>query len=124
MKRIGYIVILIALGHTLVGLIFYSQPLKDVLQAGIFNTINSPNRAAAFWFFMFGAMLAVYGAITQWLLDSVGALPRFWGWSLFALCLIGAIFVPMSGFWLGLLAAIAMIRWSAKDVSQTAILAR
>ena len=91
MKRIGYVLIAIALGHTLVGLAFYSQPLTDVLQAGLFNSINSATRAAAFWFFVFGAMLAVYGVMTQWLLNTVGYLPRFWGWSLLAVCVEGGL---------------------------------
>jgi hypothetical protein len=125
MKRIGYVLILIALGHTIVGLIFHAQSLTDVFQAGIFNTINTPARAAAFWFFVFGAMLAAFGGMTQWLLDTVGTLPRFWGWSLLAVCVAGVIFVPVSGFWLGLPPAIALIRQSgAKEGTRQAVLAR
>jgi hypothetical protein len=125
MKRIGYVLIAIAVLHTIVGLILFSQPLNDVFQAGIFNSINTPTRAAAFWFFVFGAMLAAFGGMTQWLLNTIGTLPRFWGWSLLAVCLAGVIFVPVSGFWLGLLPAVAMIRQSGTPAeTQQAVLAR
>lgn len=112
MKRAGYMIIVIAVLHTIIGLIFYSTHLTEVFQSGIFNSINTAARAAAFWFFVFGAMLAVFGAMTQWLLDTVGTLPRFWGWSFLAVCVAGVIFMPASGFWLGLLPAVAMIRQS------------
>ena len=127
MKRIGYVLIAIAVLHTVAGPIFYSQPMKDMLQAGIFNSITPPywDRDAAFWYFVFGAMLAVYGAMTQWLLNTVGYMPRFWGWSLLAICLVGVVFMPASGFWLGILPAVAMIRQSTPtSVSRQPVLAR
>lgn len=127
MKRIGYVLIAIAVLHTVFGPIFFSQQMKDVLQAGVFNSVVEPywDRSAAFWYFVFGAMLAAYGAMTQWLLDTVGYMPRFWGWSFLALCVTGVVFMPASGFWLGILPAIAMIRQSAPTVEpRQSVLAR
>jgi hypothetical protein len=127
MKRIGYVLIAIAVLHTVMGPVFYSQQVTDVLQAGVFNSIIPPywDRNAAFWYFVFGAMLAVYGAMTQWLLNTIGSVPRFWGWSFLALCVAGVIFMPASGFWLGLLPAVAMIRQSGTGVeARQAVLAR
>jgi hypothetical protein len=127
MKRIGYVLIAIAVLHTVMGPVFYSQQIKDMFQAGIFNSIVPPywDRSAAFWYFVFGAMLAAYGAMTQWLLNTVGYMPRFWGWSFLAVCMVGIVFMPASGFWLGLLPAAAMIRQSAPTLaSRQPVLAR
>lgn len=111
-RKVGYVLMAIALIHTFFGFVFFPGPIMDVIRAGMFNTIVEPfhDRNGAFWFFIFGAMLALYGGMTQWLIDSVGRLPRFWGWGFLALCVVGVFFMPASGFWLGIPPAIVMIR--------------
>lgn len=44
-----------------------------------------------------------------WTQSRTGTLPAFLGWSLLALSLFGAIFVPVSGFWLVLLLALLVL---------------
>lgn len=111
-NRLGYCLILLALLHQLVGVAVYGQVLISIAQAGVINTINPPfwDRDAAFWFFIFGFMLALYGAMTQWLINQHYELPSFWGWGLLLVCGFGAALMPASGFWVGGVIAILMIR--------------
>jgi hypothetical protein len=111
-RKVGYVLIGIALLHTVFGFIFFPAQIADVLGAGVLNAVTEAywDRNAAFWYFVFGAMLALYGAMTQWVIEAVGRLPRFWGWGFLALCVVGIVCMPVSGFWTGLPAAYWMIR--------------
>ncbi len=102
----------VAVLHEVVGVFFYFDTLVDIGEAGIINTINPPywQRDAAFWFLMFGLMLFLCGWITHWLISQTGRLPSFWGWSLLAVCAIGVILMPASGFWLAMPIAWLMLQ--------------
>ncbi|MEL6408007.1 MAG: DUF6463 family protein [Chloroflexota bacterium] len=122
-KKMGYILIAIALLHQVVGLIFYSSALHDILQAGILNAVVPPfwERDAAFWFLMFGGLLLLIGWVVQWLMDSVGTIPAFLGWGLLIVCVLGVILMPLSGFWLVIPLAIMMIRQADSVDKQLAL---
>lgn len=111
-KRVGTILMAIAVLHQVVGLFFYRDALIDILNAGFFNTINPPywERDAAFWFLMFGAMLFLMGWIAQWMLENTGSIPKFYSWGLLVVCVIGVMMMPASGFWLAIPVAIIMLR--------------
>jgi Family of unknown function (DUF6463) len=112
--NIGLLVAVLGLLHQGVGVIFYGGALRDIAQAGFINSIIPPywDRDAAFWFFMYGVMLIVYGAITHWALRQTGKLPAFFGWCLALSCLVGVVFMPSSGLWFGILLGGAMVRIS------------
>lgn len=113
----GLLLMAVAVLHEVVGIVFYFDTLVDIGEAGIINTINPPHwqRDAAFWFLMFGAMLFFYGWIAQWLINQAGSLPAFWGWALLGLCTTGVIFMPASGFWLGMPVAWLMIQYARRQ---------
>lgn len=126
MKRwIGPVIMATAVLHTVVGLIFASQPLLDVVNAGVFNAVDPHfDRMAAVWFLFFGAMLFLLGMFVQWALQTTGTLPASVGWVFLLICMVGVILMPASGFWLGIIEAVIMLRISfqQKDVrSVTAV---
>ncbi|MGF1504896.1 MAG: DUF6463 family protein [Anaerolineae bacterium] len=101
-RKLGYVLFAIGIVHQIVGLLIYGPVLLTILEAGIVNTIVPPywDRNAAFWFFVTGFFLMKYGLLAQWLLEHHGAVPRFSGGGLLALCVVGVVMMPASGFWL------------------------
>lgn len=122
-KRLGTILMGIAVLHEVVGVFFYSSALSDILQAGFFNTINPPywERDAAFWFLMFGITLFLMGWIAQWMLEHTGTIPRFFSWGLLVMCVLGVLMMPASGFWLAIPVAILMLRVPHLEATQISI---
>lgn len=112
---IGHWLMAVAALHTLFALAFLHKPMLDIVQRGIFNTVGQdPMTAAAAWFLLFGALLALLAlAITPLeRMGNYGALRRQ-GWGLIALSVLGVILMPTSGFWLALPAGIALARKQA-----------
>ncbi|MCE5173485.1 DUF6463 family protein [Paenibacillus profundus] len=69
------------------------------------------NRAAAFWFLLFGLLLFMLARLMNWLIRVKGTdVPKFIGVHLLALSLIGVFFMPVSGFWLIIPQAVIIIR--------------
>ena len=114
MKRwIGLAIMATAVLHTVVGLIFASQPLLNVLNAGVFNAVDPHfDRMAAVWFLLFGAMLFLLGLFVQWALQETETLPASVGWGFLITCIVGVILMPASGIWLGIIEAAIMLRIS------------
>jgi Family of unknown function (DUF6463) len=108
---IGYWLLLVASLHTVYAVLAFGKVYQDIAERGVFNTVGrDPLTAAAVWFVLFGAMLALGGA---------GILPmersrhyesfRVLGIGLLMICALGIVLMPLSGFWLGLPAAIGLI---------------
>lgn len=100
--------------HTLFGLLVFVGPLQKMLSRGLFNAVGAdPLLAAATWFLLFGAPLALLGqALTllehQSHLDPAALRPL--GWGLLALGALGVLLMPASGFWLVLPVIWALLR--------------
>jgi hypothetical protein len=94
-------------------LVSYSRQFIAIFQEGLVDAVEvvpvQLDRETAFWHLMFGATFVVLGGLVCWTQSRTGTLPVFLGWSLLALGLFGAIFVPVSGFWLVLLLALLVL---------------
>ncbi len=87
--------------HNLVGIIKYWGPLTDIFQSGLVNSVvPHTDRLAIFWFLIVGFMMMCIAQLFKWILDQGLEIPRFAGWFLLILGLIGVVFIPKSGFWL------------------------
>lgn len=96
--------------HTLVGLFFISEVLVDMVRAGIFNSVSGDmTREAAFWFFICGFFLFLYGQLAYGMTKQGQMLPTSFGWGLLLVCITGVVMMPASGFWLGLVPATAVL---------------
>ncbi|MCX7219565.1 MAG: DUF6463 family protein [Burkholderiales bacterium] len=109
---IGRWLILVALLHTLFAIVVFGKVFLDIVQRGVFDTVgNDPMTAAAVWFLLFGAVLALMGmAIHSLEQNNNFTSARALGVGTLLLSLIGILLMPASGFWLALPAAFALMR--------------
>lgn len=110
---IGRWLIGVAILHTLFALVVFNKIFLTVMQHGVFNAVgNDPMTAAAVWFLLFGAALALMGmAIHSLEQNGNYTSARAIGTGLLLMTLLGIILMPASGFWLALPAAIALLRY-------------
>ncbi|MBB4841635.1 hypothetical protein HNP55_000130 [Paucibacter oligotrophus] len=109
---IGHWLLAVALLHTLASALWFGPTLQAMWQQGLFNTVGADAlRGAVSWFVLFGVLLALLAmAITP--LERAGQAPalRRLGWGTMALTALGLLLMPLSGFWLALPAALALLR--------------
>ncbi|MDQ0876254.1 hypothetical protein QFZ77_004913 [Paenibacillus sp. V4I3] len=100
--------------HNAVGLILFWKPISEMVKAGIWNSVDSSfDRSAAIWFLFFGVLLWIIGRMIRWMTKEKGlAIPRFVGWHILILSVVGAIIMPISGFWLVIPQGLYFIRKS------------
>ncbi|MFC4104134.1 DUF6463 family protein [Paenibacillus xanthanilyticus] len=106
-RQMGLCLVLTGLLHTVVGLALFTPDLIPIVTEGFWDTVVGEERLIhrenAFWFMMFGFVLMLLGYAVDWMLKKLGATPPVaLGWLLMATCLLGAVIMPVSGFWLGL----------------------
>lgn len=88
-------------------------PLVDLWRAGVVGQAEGePLRMALVWFLLFGFALIFAGAALHRLERSGGRLSRGLAWGLGALCGLGVLLMPASGFWLGFIPAVQIWRRS------------
>lgn len=112
MKKLSAnLLILIAIIHSIFGIVIGLPYLKEIAQAGFFNAVDPhPYRMAIVWFLFTGFVLMILGQLAL----SLENIPNSVAWSLFSLSLIGLILMPISGFWLVLALAIYIIASNSK----------
>lgn len=98
------------LWHTVFGLVWYARPLRDILRGGYVGAVGWEHtpRALGFWFMAAGAIAMTLGALAAWV-ERRMRLPRFFGWALGGVALAGGLALPVSGFWLLIAPAVAVI---------------
>lgn len=109
----GIMLLLTGVIHNIVGLLVVSDPLLSIAKEGIIFSLQDDEweQQATFWFFMFGFLFMLLGALMHWVLRTLKQeLPPFLGWSVLAICTLGVLMMPVSGFWLGLPQAWIILR--------------
>ena len=88
--------------HIAVGLVMGWEHYVDIVRAGFINAIGMDFvRAFAEWFFMFGVLLLLFGLVLHHYIRRTGEpAPRFVGWWLLVMGIVGAALEPISGYWL------------------------
>jgi hypothetical protein len=113
-KRSGLLLILTSIIHNLIGIVLFWEPLVDIFQAGVFNSVAPHfDRATLFWFLLSGALMFILGHFMHWLVNDLKIeIPAFLGWHLLWLSIVGAFIIPASGFWLVLPQALIILKRS------------
>ena len=107
---IGKFIIFIGVLHTFFGLAFILPQMGELLDEGIFNTINGqPKREAFLWFLFSGFLLLILGGLVNWMERHEYSLPKFLGWALFIVTACAVFLSPQSGGWLIFIPAIGLI---------------
>jgi len=112
-RWIGRWILGVGVFHLVFGAWWFATPLLRIARSGLWSSVgwSSDGRALAFWFVLAGLLLLLVGAMADWTEAHVpGALPRFFGWTLLAITLVGCVCLPVSGFWALLVPAIGAIR--------------
>jgi hypothetical protein len=111
-KLSAYLLIATGVLHNTIGLIFGASVLADIFRSGLFSTVHPPyyEREAIFWFLFAGFAMMLWGA----LLLNTTYIPKVFSVSLLALCVLGAIMMPVSGFWLVIPQAVYMMLQPAR----------
>jgi hypothetical protein len=115
---LGRALVVTGVGHGLLGLVLFREPLAAIVRDGIANAIGlgQYDREAAFWFMLFSPACVLLGQLVdhaiehrdRWLFSVVG-------WNLVAIGGVGAFIMPVSGFWI-LLALAPLVFKAARDV--------
>jgi len=117
----GRALMVTGIGHALLGLVLFREPLAAMLRAGIANSVGHGQyeREAAFWFLLFGPTCFLLGQLVnhaierrdQWLLTLVGC-------NLIAIGGVGALIMPVSGFWILIAIAPLVFRLRGTSVAE------
>jgi Family of unknown function (DUF6463) len=110
---VGLMLIAIAAVHQAVGLLIGfgldpntsfsgAPPLVSMARNGLLNSVGTdPWQIAITWFLLWGFVLALVGLVAHEAERKGLALSRTFAVSLAALCSLGVVLMPLSGFWLG-----------------------
>lgn len=122
-KHSGTLLIATGIIHNLLGLAMGAPILTEIIDAGFVNSINSQmDRNAIFWFLFGGFMMMILGKLMQdYLHENDKPLPASLGYYLLALCVIGCIMMPISGFWIVVPQAILIIAAARNKVSVSSL---
>ncbi len=114
-RWIGRCIIAISAIHTLLAAVMFAPIVQQMAADGIYNSVGEdPMRGAVTWFFFAGFLMALLGMAVD-LLEKHGAgrAMKTLGVTLLVFCILGIILMPVSGFWLMLIPAAAMI-WNSR----------
>ncbi|AKF11144.1 DUF6463 family protein [Sandaracinus amylolyticus] len=103
---VGGLLLAISAVHQIVGVVLGAAPLLDIARGGVLDAVEGDfARVSIAWFLLFGFALALAGALARSIERRGIALPRSFAVGLAALCALGIVLMPVSGFWLGLVPA-------------------
>ncbi len=109
-RWIGRYLMITGIIHALLTLLFFGGELEAIYKAGIWNSVSGhTERMAAFWFLFSGFLLSGLGVLADHVEKSHGVLPVSLGYSLLLLAMLILLVLPLSGGWLLLPPAIALI---------------
>ncbi|MDR2870543.1 MAG: DUF6463 family protein [Deferribacteraceae bacterium] len=110
-KYSGLFLIITGIIHTAVGLMFGWSAHVEIIRAGLFNTIaQSIEHSYAFWFLICGFIIISFGQILHhYIKRDQRPAPLFFGYSMLIFAILGAIVIPVSGFWLFIPQALIII---------------
>jgi Family of unknown function (DUF6463) len=112
---IGKSVVAIGIVHCVVGLVVYRSVILEVLGARLVNTVSltgDPARAEAFWFLLTGIAMMIVGGMIDGVERLGQPVPPATRWGFAAVVFVGAVMMPVAGFWLGIVPVVGMIRRS------------
>lgn len=107
----AWIVVALGVGHTVVGLVRFKRPIAEAVRAGFVGQVVAyPERRAAFWFIVFGPLLMMAGhAAVHAARAADRELLKILAFYLLAISTVGALALPTSPFWAGLISALLFI---------------
>ena len=116
-RSIGTLLVGTGLLHIALGLAGGAKPLAGIRRDGVTNAVDPhPERQAWVWYMFTGWLLVALGQVVRWGQRRDGVLPAALGWHLTAIGAVGAILMPLSGFWLILAQGVLALRTARRPV--------
>src|SRR5688500_4406597 len=105
--NVGHFIMITGVLHLITGFMENWNAAKDIVHAGIVNTVDkSPDRLIFFWFEMSGLFVILLGSLMQQYLNEYRKpIPKKHGYHLLAVGVIGCVLEPVSGFYVFILIA-------------------
>lgn len=97
--------------HTIVALMLSKDIFAEMIRDGLINsTKGNYIRGYAFWFLIVGVILILWGITMQYYINKEQKpAPKFLGYAILLVTIIGCTIAPFSGFWLFLPQALIII---------------
>ena len=123
MRRwVGRWIVSVGVVHCLVGVMIFSQPLTEILMAGIWNSVDGhKGRPLAFWFVFAGLLTIVFGLAIDWIEKDKSHFPLTVGCGFLAVTTLAIIAMPLSGGWLLLPPAVGLLLKRGKSAENVAV---
>jgi len=110
-----------------VGVALFHEALAAIARDGLVNAVHPQllergvvpyfEREAAFWFMLYTPILVLIGVVTRRALEVRDVvLLRFIGWTLLATGGVGAVAMPISGFWIVVALGWLVLRAARREV--------
>jgi hypothetical protein len=102
---------ILGIAHIVFGIVKFKAPLVDALSAGFIGQFNHPEvRRTAFWFTIFGVLVALAGHIAIYAVATGDlALLKIVGGYASVMSLVGVAALPKSPFWASLLISLFVL---------------
>src|SRR5205814_4184679 len=100
----AWIFVVLGVAHTFYGLARFKQPIREALHDGFVGQFKSADaRRLAFWFTIAGPMMVMGGQVALHAVHAGDlALLNVVGFYMLGICLLGALALPKSPFWIAL----------------------
>ena len=107
----AWILVVLGVGHTVVGLVWFKKPLTEAIRAGFVGQfVGYPDRIRAFWFMIFGPLLVMGGHMAVHAAKAADReLLKIIAFYLLSISAVGSLAQPASPFWVGLVSALILI---------------
>lgn len=100
-RWVGRSIIAVGAVHCLVGLLIFTGPLMEILDSGVWNSVDGfKGRPLAFWFEFTGLLTIVFGSSIDWIEKADISLPPTAAYGFCGLVLLAIIAMPIGGAWL------------------------
>jgi hypothetical protein len=110
----GRLLIAIAALHFAFGLWFGRGPLREIVRDGLVDAVDPHrDRQLVFWFLIFSVPCVLLGQLLLFMERRALAPPRSLAFGLLGTAILGALLMPVSGFWLVLVPAALLLRATA-----------
>ncbi len=102
LRYLGPLLIATGVGHALVGIALFPEPLAAIVRDGFVNAVDSQlDRGLAFWFMILTPVCVGLGScLNHAVARGDEGLLRIIGWTILVIGGLGAAAIPVSGFWI------------------------
>ncbi len=104
LRYLGPLLIATGVGHALVGIALFPEPLAAIVRDGFVNAVHPRlhlDRGLAFWFMILTPVCVGLGiCLSHGVARGDEGLLRIIGWTILIIGVLGAAAIPVSGFWI------------------------